>query len=44
MIATCLGVVPSSPEGTTTELLAGELSYGEFWDDERGETVTGRSR
>jgi hypothetical protein len=43
MIATCLGVVLSSPEDTD-EFPEGELLDGEFWDEERGETVTGGSR
>jgi hypothetical protein len=43
MIATCLGVVPSSLEGTTGSL-TDNLSYEEFWDDERGETVTRGSK
>jgi hypothetical protein len=43
MIATCLGVVRSSPEDTDGSL-DGELSDGELWDEERGETITGGSQ
>jgi hypothetical protein len=43
MIATCLGVVSSTPEDTDG-LAEGELSDGESWDEERGETVTKGSR